>query len=138
MPNEKDEGKMTIFIAGHPETKGSTKAFRCGNRCIITNANPRCKKWQAKVSRAVAHVDKIEGAVELEMTFFFPIAKSRKDLKDGDCHTQKSDIDKLIRPILDGLTSIVYKDDCQVSKVTACKKWTNEIGREGVELKIIS
>lgn len=131
---------MTILIAGHAETKGSTKAFRCGNRCIITNANPRCKKWQQRVTLAVinAKVVKTEFPVELEMTFFFTIAKSRKDLKDGDCHTQKPDIDKLIRPILDALTGIVYKDDCQVSKVTACKKWTNEIGREGVELKIIS
>jgi Holliday junction resolvase RusA-like endonuclease len=126
---------IEFTVYGKPETKGSARAFRVGNRCVITNANPRCKKWQEKVTAEAikAGVTKKE-CVIVRIDFYFEIAKSRKkDLEEGFPHTQKPDIDKLIRPILDALTGVAYHDDCSVSCVLAGKFWADE---NRVEIKI--
>jgi Holliday junction resolvase RusA-like endonuclease len=38
------------------------------------------------------------------------------------------DLDKLIRAVLDGLTAIAYRDDGQVTSITASKTYGERIG----------
>ncbi len=68
-----------------------------------------------------------EGACALRVVAYFTIPKSwpkyKKTQQKGLPHTQKPDIDNLIKAILDGLNGVAWKDDAQVCKVTASKRW---------------
>ena len=116
---------QSFAVLGKAETKGSAKAFKCGDRCIITNDNPRCKKWQKSVSFA-AQTAGIKKRDKASVHIVFRIAIPKTFLKKrigGDPHTLKPDIDKLIRPILDALTGIAYDDDNAVYEVYSRKIW---------------
>ena len=117
----------SFIVDGHAETKGSAKAFPVKGRCIITNDNPKCKRWQQTVaSRACAEGVEKRDAVHVSIRFEFAIPKSAIKKRTGNTpHTQKPDIDKLIRPILDALTGIAYADDSAVVSVTAEKRWSD-------------
>lgn len=69
-------------------------------------------------------------AVFAEVTFYFQRPQSNKK---GTHKTTKPDIDKLIRSVLDGMTSIVYHDDSQVTAVSAEKVFGTP---ERVEVKV--
>ena len=93
--------------------------------CVITNDNPKCKKWQQTVehSARLAGVKKREKA-SVHIVFRIAIPKTfLKKRNASDPHTLKPDIDKLIRPILDALTGIAYDDDNAVYEVYARKIW---------------
>lgn len=57
-----------------------------------------------------------DAPVRLTMAFFVLQAKRSKKI------TLRPDLDKLVRSVLDALTGIVYKDDSQVSELTASKR----------------
>lgn len=70
-----------------------------------------------------------EGAVEMRLIFNFVKAKSnRKTL-----HTQRPDIDNLIKGVMDGLNKIAFVDDCQVVYLVCSKKFAE---KESVEIFI--
>ena len=117
---------QSFVVDGHPETKGSAKAFNVKGRCIITNDNTKCKKWQMLVSaHALSEGIKKISSAHVSMVFEFSIPQSaQKKRSETTPHTQKPDIDKLIRPILDALTGIAYDDDSAVVSVSAEKKWS--------------
>lgn len=119
---------VEITVKGKAETKGSARAFKCGNRCIITNDNPKCKAWQKKVTIAAMQAGvKKQDRAQISISFHIEIPKTYlKKRNVGDPHTMKPDIDKLIRPILDALTGFAYEDDNCVYSVTACKTWAKE------------
>lgn len=115
-------------VKGKAETKGSARAFKCGDRCIITNDNPKCKKWQQTVSLAarIAGVTK-KDCVAVWVEFHIEIPKTYIKKRTAGCpHMMKPDIDKLVRPILDALTGVAYEDDNCVFSVTATKVWAKE------------
>ncbi len=63
--------------------------------------------------------------VWIDIDIFFKIAKSRKDLSVGDPHTQRPDVDNIVKTITDGLNGFAYYDDSQIFKLTANKSWGN-------------
>ncbi len=50
--------------------------------------------------------------------------------------TVKPDLDKLVRAIMDSLSSVVWRDDAQVAQVRATKLY-DDIGRLGVEITVV-
>ena len=67
----------------------------------------------------------LEGAIEINIEFLYSIPKSwsKKDKENANYHTFKPDIDNLIKSVLDGLNGIAYKDDSQVCKIEAIKRY---------------
>ena len=59
--------------------------------------------------------------VEVSITFWLPIPKSRKDLKPMDWHCQKPDKDNLEKGLLD---AIFENDEFVCSSAKVEKKWT--------------
>ncbi len=55
--------------------------------------------------------------VSIKLKFVFEIPKSRKELKVGDPHLQKPDIDNCEKGITDACTGILWKDDCVICEV---------------------
>ena len=72
---------------------------------------------------------KLEGPVEFILTIYktkSKFTKKEKALIGEDkywCIT-KPDTDNVVKLVLDALNGIAYKDDNQVVKITAFKKWT--------------
>lgn len=69
--------------------------------------------------------------VRVDMTFTYKIPKSwnkkKKEAKhiDPDC-TSGADIDNLIKFYLDSLNGVLYKDDSQVTRISAVKLYGEE------------
>lgn len=131
---------MTAFhftVDGHPETKGSARAFVRGKRAIITNDNPRCKAWSVlvawKAREAMGGRPALGGAVVVDVTFRLQRPKSTKGRKLKGYDGPLMDVDKLQRALLDAMTGIVYVDDKQVVTVHARKEW----GEPGATVTIV-
>lgn len=67
--------------------------------------------------------------VSLEVVFHMPIAKSLSKTKQtamlGEPHTQRPDLDNLVK-IFDALNGLIWKDDTQIWKIHAEKRWARE------------
>ena len=120
---------IQFHVPGIPQPKGSTRSFRHSvtGAVVTTGANPKGKAWEQRVALAAAAEMKGEPptdvAVVVGCEFIFPrpkghfgSGKNASRVKDSapQHHTTKPDSDKLIRCLLDGMTSIVYQDDKQV------------------------
>ncbi|WP_297739669.1 RusA family crossover junction endodeoxyribonuclease [uncultured Tessaracoccus sp.] len=122
---------ISFFVPGTPAPQGSKK--HVGNGVMIESSK-RLEPWRAVVAWAAKQHIKAPraGAIRLDLHFVMPRPKShfgtgrnadRIKPTAPDCHTQKPDIDKLERAILDALTGVAYRDDSQVVKVVKSKRW---------------
>lgn len=89
---------------------------------------------------AVEHFpEPIEGPVEIEIEACFQMAKSwskrKRDETWGAPHTNRPDLDNLVKAITDGLNRIAYADDAQIAKVVARKRWTDVEGFTTVKVR---
>lgn len=113
---------LTFSVDGEPATKGSAAPYRKRDGKLgVRNDNQRCAGWQEAVGWAAKaalaeHYAKggfirapVSGNVRVEVEF-------RLDDK-----SRAKDADKMLRPILDALTGIVYEDDEQVVFVSGRK-----------------
>jgi len=126
---------ITFFVAGIPIPKGSAKGFVVKSkltgkhRAIITQTNKaKQDPWASIISfTARQHFGDrplITGPVCIGLTFIMPrpkkhfgTGKKETVLRDDapTWHTGTPDLDKLIRGVLDPLTSVVWEDDSQVA-----------------------
>lgn len=70
-----------------------------------------------------------EAAVAVVATFYMPIPESWSQKKQreaiGKPQTKKPDIDNLLKGLFDAANGIIWKDDNQVVKVTAEKRYSD-------------
>lgn len=118
---------IQFTVYGHPEPKGSTRAFipKGWKRPVITTANAKAKPWHQQVAGTA--FEAIKGGIAyprptpvcLNLRFYLcrPKSLSKKLL----FHTKKPDVDKLVRLVSDALTGIAWEDDSQLSGISAVK-----------------
>ena len=140
--------EISFVVYGKPAQMGSKRAFVRNGRAIMVNDNSdRLRQWyNACASRAAEEMngdDLIKSPVQIEVDFHFRRPKSHFGtgrnagvLKDSapDQHSQKPDIDKLVRCLLDSLSGVIWQDDSQVFSLTARRHWTSS--QERAELTI--
>lgn len=154
MPITESEPKpidlVSFIVHGTAKPQGSKKAFmRPGAKhpTMIESAGDALKQWRYSVAQAAAAAmvgkQLINDAVFVEVRFFLPRPKghfgtgrNENTLKTSapKDHTKKPDVDKLTRAVCDSLTDRVYKDDAQVTRVTATKEYTETSPR--AEIKV--
>ena len=139
-----------VYIYGIPVPQGSSRAFNRGGTIVVTSANPNLKKWREYCAfilrKDIADNSPLEGAVVVDVAFYFERPKSHLNGSGslrkgyGNSHTVKPDLDKLVRAILDACTDgLVWRDDAQVVRLTATKKYVQDSGAEalpGVRVKV--
>ena len=123
---------LRIFVPGIPVPKGSKKAFACGKRAFTVEQNAKTQKPWASLITLMAQQEKpalIEKGkpVLVRLVFYFPrprnhfrTGKHSNELREDApmWHTTGGkDLDKLIRCVLDALTSVAYADDTQVCQL---------------------
>jgi len=140
--------EICFFVTGIPRPGGSKKCFRHSKtgKMIVTETGKYTGAWRDMVTMAALGAYKCEpltGALWVEMVFYFPrpkshfrIGKYSDQLKPSAplYHTTKPDTTKLLRSTEDALTHIVWRDDSQIARQEAGKRYT--LGTPGAEITI--
>lgn len=127
-------GQLTFTVLGDPQPQGSKTLMR--SRFIIESNKARLEPWRESI-RAAAHAAQLatlneppapgwralEGPIAISLAFTMRTPKTRprwRHYPDG-----RPDLDKLIRAVLDALTSIgTWLDDGQVISIVAIKTYS--------------
>ena len=64
--------------------------------------------------------------IQVEIEFVFSIPRSSRGKEPGDWHSSRPDLDNLIKWVLDIGNTILFTDDCIVSKLIASKSYGSE------------
>lgn len=119
---------INFFVDGQPIPQGSMKVIN-GN--VIHSQGSALASWRsaialaAKVAGARPHLEPVE--IDMQFVMLRPRTVNRLE------PSVAPDLDKLIRAVLDGLTAIAYRDDGQVTLITATKIYGE---RPGVGVKV--
>ena len=127
--------KFEFFVAGLP-IPGQYRQTKFG---VIYQVG-RAVAWRKAVTQmavisAGAGYKPQSGMVALSLDFYFPIPKSRKELRVGDPHLQDPDCTNLLKNAEDGLKRVLFTDDCMVARLSVAKQWI-EAGKEGVQVVV--
>jgi len=116
---------MTFLALGKPQPKGSTRAFMCRGRPLITSTNPHLRAWEKIVAKAAQAAEvPLLPAEPVTVGILFLLARPKGvAVKRRPWPVVKPDVDKLARAVLDALTGIAYTDDSQVVQVSAKKAY---------------
>lgn len=133
--------RIEFTVYGKPIPQGSMHAVQGKYQkfpSIISNQKD-LRPWRQDVATQ-AQLEMVKGgwavqsgAIRVACFFFFQKPKSAK--KSVEHKLTKPDIDKLLRGILDALTSVVFVDDSQVVAVNVFKAFTDG-NPERVEVKV--
>lgn len=116
---------MRVFVPGKPVTQGSKRHI--GHGRMIENNAKILKPWRNDVRAAWLDDEghpktRFEGAVEIDLVFILYRPKSTPK-KHTPLPTKIPDADKLLRAILDAMTSAgVWCDDAQVTDIHVKKR----------------
>ena len=64
--------------------------------------------------------------IQVEIEFIFQMPRSKHDTREGDWHASRPDLDNLVKYVLDVGNTILFTDDCVVSKLIASKSYGKE------------
>ena len=127
--------KFEFFVAGLPVPK----VYKQTKFGVIYNKG-RTVAWEKAIAMAAlvaagAGYQPMIGACSLWLDFYFPIPKSRKEVKPGMPHLQDPDTTNLLKAAEDGLKRVLFVDDNLVWRTMCSKAWC-EAGEEGVKVVV--
>lgn len=111
---------LSVFVAGNPAPQGSIRYLgqSKAGRAILTGDCVRTKPWREDIRAALIDArgrpkTYLDGEVCLDMEFILPRPKSAPKKRRASAD-KRPDMDKLIRAVLDAITSAgVWRDDAQ-------------------------
>ncbi len=122
---DKKENMMWLEIDIEPKAKGRPRVGARGNvytpystRAYESAIRIECRSYMKR-----RRYKQITGAARVFLSFHFKRPKSHKGVDYP--HTQKPDIDNLIKAVLDGMNGTVYHDDCQIVELSATKSFAD-------------
>ena len=128
---------VSFVVFGTPAPQGSKTLTRYGMR----EANKGTRPWREAVAwhaaEAMVGRELLTGPLALEATFWFPRPKSHygtgRNLGVVKATAQlyvatTPDLDKLLRAISDAMSGIVYRDDAQIARSLARKRYGKPLG----------
>ena len=125
--------KFTVF--SKPVGKGRPRFARHGNYVSTYNTKSTTEYEKlVKLSAIEQCKDQLNkeytGLVKMSIKAYFKpnksISKKQQDLLIGQPYLKKSDIDNIIKIIMDSLNGVAYKDDNQVAIISAEKVYDDE------------
>lgn len=138
--------ELAFTVLGRPQGKGSkrvlpvrTRAAVGQPRVVMVDSNRNAAPWAARVAAAAIEAADADGfelirgpvTVQFEFCFSRPRAHfgtgrnvARLRLSAPEHMAVMPDVDKLTRCALDALTGVIFKDDAQVVRLQAAKRWS--------------
>ena len=124
--------KTVFFIPGKPLSKGNVRSFQVKGRTIYVDGNKALKSWEAvakMILQDYAPDELWDGAVAMELTFFFQEPKATPKGKKGKIPmTKKPDSTKIARSVEDTMTGIIFRDDSQITDYHIRKRYGEKPG----------
>lgn len=119
-----------------PQGKGRGRAFRVGKGVRIRTPD-KTRNYEALIAdMAAEEMDgrpMLQGPLALELVATFPRSKHLARISKRTSnpiaspraipYTGKPDLDNIIKAICDACNGVVFKDDSQVVRITACKEY---------------
>lgn len=137
--------KVSFFIPGEPVAQGRPRMSTINGHARMYDA-PKSSEYKALVAmmaaKEMAGADLMETSVAIEITVHKPVPQSWSKKRQtmalaGEIRpTSKPDIDNYIKCVFDGLNKIVFKDDSQVTHVTARKMYSTTPGMSVVAAEL--
>lgn len=128
-------GSYRFRVEGKPEPQGSARAFRRGDRVVITSDNPKNRSWRDIVGyafRSNCH-ERLAAPVGVELEFIMPRTTSLPKRKATPPQTTLPDLDKLVRSVLDaGTEGGGWEDDARITSIRAEKRYAEPGEEPGV------
>lgn len=119
----------TIYIPGIPDVKMRPRSTKRG---VVFDPNAEKKEASIQKARFQGDSEIYEGPLEIDYLFIFPRPKGHfgtgkntgllKSSSPRFCCNPK-DLDNLEKFYADSFNSIAYRDDCQIVKSSAEKRW---------------
>lgn len=127
----------SFFVLGTPRPQGSKRPIRMANgRVGMIESCKELSSWRQDVAAVAAkHRPALptQWPVSVQLDFYLPRPKSVRRQHP----TTKPDIDKLIRAVLDALTTAkVWEDDSQVIACTSVKRYADGDTLSGVAVTV--
>ena len=119
---------MKIIINGRPQPKQRARVTKWGSY-----TPPQTVAYEKLVALTWGNRPMLQGAVAMKVTCVFKIPKSRKELWNGQNHTQRPDLDNVIKCVTDGLNGRAFADDAQIVELIGTKVWGRD---EYVEVEL--
>jgi len=131
---------INFRVHGIPKPGGSKRAFKVGNKLVITDANPKVNPWKDSVVYAMKKVyegELLRGSLRLIVTFCMPRPKNHFGTGNNQgvlkktapiYHTTRPDCTKLVRSLEDALNKILWVDDSQIAEQRISKIYDQQPG----------
>jgi Holliday junction resolvase RusA-like endonuclease len=119
---------IAFLIPGQPQGKGRPRATAIGGHArMYTPAKTRGYEAEVWEAYRKAGGGMMEGLLSMQIKAYREIPKSwSKVEREKACTTfckTKPDLDNIVKVICDALNGVAFKDDSQVVKVVAEKRW---------------
>ena len=120
---------IQIELSGEPVAKARARVFKRKSGAMGSFTPKKSQNYSDALAIAATYIMKgrkpLEGALVVVVRCFMTIPKSlSKKVECGDAHIKKPDLDNIIKQ-LDALNGIVWKDDSQITSLTAMKMYSN-------------
>lgn len=114
---------LDVFVAGRPAPQGSKRYLGAGRPMV--ESSKAVEPWRADIRGTIGrhHAGPpLTGAVEVKLSFVLPRPVSTPKRRTPPA-SKRPDLDKLVRAVLDAITSAgVWVDDSQVVDLRATKR----------------
>ena len=124
---------IEFTVVGEPKGKGRPRFSRVG-KFTKTYTDAKTKMYEEKIANAARlHMyphEPLETPLSITLIFHIGVPKSYSKKRTTDCltgkewPTKKPDVDNIAKAFLDAMNGIVYKDDVQVIRLHAYKKYS--------------
>lgn len=119
---------VSFVIPGSPFGKQRPKAGKVAGRIHMFTPTETVRHENAIGTIALPHFPQpLGGPIRLTVEAVFAIPpswpKKRQAAALGQPHTQKPDLDNLVKAVCDGLNRIAFADDSQIAECVTRKRW---------------
>ena len=111
--------KHEFFVPGKPVPQGSKRHV---GRGILIESAKGLKDWRATVALAASNGPFIAKPNPVELCVVFIMPRPKATPKKTPPAVKRPELDKLVRGVLDALSSVSYDDDSQVVQINAKKR----------------
>ena len=124
---------IEFTVPGEPKGKGRPRFSRVG-KFTKTYTDVKTKMYEEKIASAARLQmypnEPLETPLSITLIFHIGVPKSYSKKRTTDCltgkewPTKKPDVDNIAKAFLDAMNGIAYKDDVQVIRLHAYKKYS--------------
>lgn len=137
---------LVFTVFGNPQPGGSKTAGRTlDGRTFVRDSNKKAAPWKERVAQVAGELMRgrplYDGPLMLTVTFYVPRPKGHYGTKGlrrsaPKYPTKRPDSTKLLRPLEDSLSKIVWRDDSQIVRQLVEKRY-GEPARAEVRVAVL-